>query len=50
MNVYRIVLLSLVANLILGAFAGAETTKTCGQSSFTLLYSSNVMGEYAPCG
>ncbi len=51
MKVYRIFLLSLVGIFLLGGLAyGGTTTIPCEQTSFTLLYSSNVLGEYAPCG
>lgn len=50
MKLSRIFLLSILGLFSLGGLAFSETTQSCGQTSFTLLYSSNVLGEYAPCG
>jgi len=36
--------------LILAGSAFSQTSKQCNPQSFTLLYSSNVLGEYEPCG
>ena len=50
MKLKHILLLSLASFLLLGGLATGQSTEPCGQTSFTLLYSSNVFGEDVPCG
>ncbi|WP_153306352.1 hypothetical protein [Desulfopila sp. IMCC35006] len=42
--------LSLLTCLSLTAVAFSQTAKSLAPMSYTLLYSSNVSGEYEPCG
>lgn len=50
MNAYRISLLSLLNIVLITGLAWGLTTAPGEATSFTLLYSSNVSGEYEPCG
>lgn len=50
MKTIHIFQLSMFIVLILAGLGFSQTTKQNQPTSFSLLYSSNVLGEYEPCG